>query len=210
MVQETSGREPLEEKGAPAARRKGVSRKYALALLAFSAAAAVFAAVLAPPRPKTETPPAKEIDAKTPEFSLPPVQGRTLGLSSADLKGGVSLVNVFASWCEACKREHPFLMELAKRNIVPIHGLNFKDKPADAQAWLDGRGDPYARTGADIDGRVAKDWKIKGIPVTFVVDPMGETVYKRLGVLNAELFEEEILPLIDKFQEKIGKRNNEE
>lgn len=205
MAQGTSGREPLERDGGPT-RPKGVPRKYALALLAFSAAAVVFAAVLAPPRLETTAPPSQEINAKTPEFSLPPVRGRTLGLSNTDLKGEVSLVNVFASWCEACKREHPFLMDLAKRNIAPLHGLNFKDKPADAQAWLDRRGDPYTRTGADIEGRVGKDWGIKGIPVTFVVDSRGETVYKHLGVLNAELFDKEILPLINKFQEKIRKQ----
>ena len=69
--------------------------------------------------------------------SLPPVQGRTLGLATADLKGEVSLVNVFASWCVACREEHPLLMQISREGIVPVHGLNYKDAPADAARWLD-------------------------------------------------------------------------
>lgn len=101
--------------------------------------------------------PSPLIGKSVPKFDLPAVKGRTLGLASADLRGEVSLVNVFASWCVACREEHPVLLELSKKGIVPIHGLNYKDKPNDAQAWLDQLGDPYTRTGADIDGRVAID-----------------------------------------------------
>jgi cytochrome c biogenesis protein CcmG, thiol:disulfide interchange protein DsbE len=78
-----------------------------------------------------------------PEFSLPPVQGRSLGLSSTDLEGAVSLVNVFASWCTACRYEHPLFMHLEPDGVVPIHGLNYKDRPEDAAEWLDDLGDPY-------------------------------------------------------------------
>ncbi len=202
MTKDQSGREAPKDVRTPHQRSKGVPRKYAIALLVFSTAAVVLAAVLAPPRTETGLPSGTEINVETPVFSLPPVQGRTLGFSNKDLKGEVSLVNVFASWCEACKREHPFLIKLKKRNIAPIHGLNFKDKPADAQAWLDSRGDPYMRTGADIEGKVGKDWGIKGIPVTFVVDSTGKTVYKHLGALTAELFDKEILPLINKLRKK--------
>jgi cytochrome c biogenesis protein CcmG/thiol:disulfide interchange protein DsbE len=92
-----------------------------------------------------------------PVFSLPPVQGRSLGLSSANLKGEVSLMNVFASWCVACRAEHPVLMQIKQQGTLPIHGLNYKDAPADAARWLDTMGDPYTRTGADRDGLVAID-----------------------------------------------------
>ena len=108
--------------------------------------------------------PSPLIGKPVPEFSLPPVQGRTLGLSSADLKGEVSLVNVFASWCVACRAEHPLFMELKAKGIVPIHGLNYKDRPQDAEGWLNELGDPYTRTGADLDGRVAIDWGVYGVP----------------------------------------------
>jgi cytochrome c biogenesis protein CcmG/thiol:disulfide interchange protein DsbE len=99
--------------------------------------------------------PSVMIGKPVPEFTLAPVEGRTLGLSASDLKGEVSLVNVFASWCAECRREHPLLMRLREDNTVPVHGLNYKDTPEDAREWLDSLGDPYTRTGADIDGRVA-------------------------------------------------------
>ena len=113
------------------------------------------------------------IGKPVPEFDLPPVQSRSLGLSTIDLRGEASLVNVWASWCVECRREHPVLMKLAEEGIVPVHGLNYKDKPDDAQDWLERLGDPYTRTGADIDGRVGIDWGVYGVPETFVIGPDG-------------------------------------
>ena len=104
--------------------------------------------------------PSPLIDKPVPVFELPPAQGRKLGLASGDLNGQVSLVNVFASWCVACRQEHPLLMELSKQDFVPIHGLNYKDKPDEAAGWLDALGDPYTRTGADVNGRVGIDWGV--------------------------------------------------
>ncbi|MBC8267215.1 MAG: DsbE family thiol:disulfide interchange protein [Rhodospirillaceae bacterium] len=140
--------------------------------------------------------PSALIGKEVPEFELPPVQGRTLSLSDSDLKGEVSLVNVFASWCVECKVEHPILMQLAREDLVPIHGLNYKDKPDDAANWLDTLGDPYTRTGADISGRVAIDWGVYGVPETFVVDQEGRIVYKHIGAMSRETINEKILPLI--------------
>ena len=144
--------------------------------------------------------PSPLIGKPVPNFSLPPVKGRSLGLASADLKKQVSLVNVFASWCVACREEHPVLLDLARKGVVPIHGLNYKDKPNDAQAWLDELGDPYTRTGADIDGRVAIDWGVYGVPETFVVDRNGIIAYKQIGPITPEALREKILPLIAKLQ----------
>ena len=145
--------------------------------------------------------PSPLIGKPVPEFSLPPVMGRTLGLSSADLKGQVALVNVFASWCVACREEHPVLLALSKRGIVPIEGLNYKDKPDDAQAWLDALGDPYTRTGADISGRVGIDWGVYGVPETFVVDRNGVIAYKQIGPITPKVLEDTILPLVRKLQQ---------
>lgn len=136
------------------------------------------------------------IGKPVPEFSLPPVQGRMLGLSSTDLKGEVSLVNVFASWCVACRAEHPLFMELKEKNVVPIHGLNYKDRPADAEQWLNELGDPYTRTGADINGRVAIDWGVYGVPETFMIDRNGRIAHKVIGPLTPQLLQEKIFPLI--------------
>ncbi len=142
------------------------------------------------------TVPSALIGKPVPEFALPPVQGRLLGLSSSDLKGEVSLVNVFASWCVACREEHPIFMALKRSGAVPIHGLNYKDRPNDAAAWLDNRGDPYTRTGADIDGRVGIDWGVYGVPETFVVDRNGVIAHKHIGAVTDQALQEIILPLV--------------
>lgn len=141
--------------------------------------------------------PSPLIGKPVPQFSLPPVKGRILGLASTDLKSEVSLVNVFASWCVACRAEHPLLMELSKSGIVPIHGLNYKDRPDDAAAWLNELGDPYTRTGADISGRVGIDWGVYGVPETFVIDRDGRIAYKQIGPLTPEALRATIIPLID-------------
>ena len=140
--------------------------------------------------------PSPLIGKPVPEFSLPPVEGRRLGLATGDLKGEVSLVNVFASWCLACREEHPLLMRLQARGDLPLHGLNYKDKPADAARWLDQMVDPYRRTGADLDGKVAIDWGVYGVPETFLVDAQGRIAFKQIGPLTSEMVETTILPLV--------------
>ena len=140
--------------------------------------------------------PSPLIDRPVPEFRLPAVQGRALGLASGDLRGEVSVVNVFASWCTACRDEHPLWMEIARERTVPIHGLNYKDQPTDAASWLDQLGDPYTRTGADIDGRVGIDWGVYGVPETFVVDKNGIIRHKIIGAVTREKVARELLPLV--------------
>ena len=179
-------------------RRPG-SRFAALVPLAVFLVVGVFLAVGLTLNPREI--PSPLIGKAVPEFSLPPVQGRTLGLSSADLKGEVSLVNVFASWCVACRAEHPLLMELRDKGVVAVHGLNYKDRPADAEKWLNELGDPYTRTGADINGRVAIDWGVYGVPETFLIDRQGRIAYKQIGPLNHEVLEKTILPLIRKLRQ---------
>ncbi len=146
--------------------------------------------------------PSPLIGKPIPQFDLPPVQGRTLGLSSGDLRGEVSLVNVFASWCVACREEHPLLLEVSHKGLVPIHGLDYKDKPADAAAWLDSLGDPYRRTGADIAGRVGIDWGVYGVPETFVIDRQGRIAYKQIGPITREVLEQTLLPLVERLRQR--------
>ena len=142
--------------------------------------------------------PSPLIGKPVPEFELPPVQGRQLGLGSRDLRGEISLVNVFASWCAACRDEHPLLLDLMARGDLPIHGLNYKDKPEDAAKWLDALGDPYTRTGVDRDGRVAIDWGVYGVPETFVIDREGRILYKHIGTLTSRVLREKLLPIIER------------
>ena len=144
--------------------------------------------------------PSPLVGKQVPAFSLPPVKGRSLGLSDRDLEGQVSLVNVFASWCVACREEHPLLMRLKAEGAVPIHGLDYKDKPDDAARWLDERGDPYERTGADLDGRVAIDWGVYGVPETFLVDRQGKIAFKQVGPITPQIWRRTILPLVEKLR----------
>ena len=135
-----------------------------------------------------------------PQFQLAAVKGRTLGLASSDLRGEVSFVNVFASWCIACRDEHPLWMALSRQGIAPIHGLNYKDKPDDAARWLGDLGDPYRRTGADLDGRVGIEWGVYGVPETYVVDKKGVIRDKVIGAITPNIVDERLLPLVRRLQ----------
>ncbi len=146
--------------------------------------------------------PSALIGKPVPQFSLPPVQGRTLGLSSTDLSGDVSLVNVFASWCVACREEHPLFMRMKAEDVVPIHGLNYKDQPDSAAKWLNALGDPYTRTGADLNGRVAIDWGVYGVPETFVITKDGRIAHRHIGPLTPQVLEDTILPLIRRLRQQ--------
>ena len=171
---------------------------YGLPLAVFAMIAVAFAVGLTlDPR----VVPSVLIGKSVPEFDLPPVRGRTLGLSNDNLRGEVSLVNVFASWCAECRVEHPFLMQLAKSGLLPVHGLNYKDKPDDAANWLDTLGDPYTRTGADLKGRVSIDWGVYGVPETFLIDRQGRIAYKHIGPIRPEDLKQTILPLVERLQQ---------
>jgi len=141
--------------------------------------------------------PSALIGKPVPEFDLPPVKGSALGLSSNDLRAEVTLINVWASWCTECRREHPLFMELERLGIVPVHGLNYKDEPDDARKWLDSLGDPYTRNGADRDGRVGIEWGVYGVPETFVVDAEGRIAYKHIGAVDERVLRETLVPLIE-------------
>ncbi len=141
--------------------------------------------------------PSALIDKPVPQFTLLPIEGGPgRGLSDTDLKGGVSVVNVFASWCIPCKAEHPLITRLAGMGVATVHGLNYKDKAADALKWLADLGDPYDRIGADGDGRVGIDWGVYGVPETFVVDAQGRIRHKHVGPLTRKSLEGELLPII--------------
>jgi cytochrome c biogenesis protein CcmG, thiol:disulfide interchange protein DsbE len=112
----------------------------------------------------------------------------------------VSLVNVFASWCVSCREEHPLLLRLKSEGIVPIHGLDYKDAPADAAKWLEDMGNPYTRTGADIDGQVGINWGVYGVPETFVIAADGRIAYKQVGPITEQVLHDKILPLVLKLK----------
>ena len=137
--------------------------------------------------------PSALIDEEAPQFDLPPLPGRDKGFATADLKGHVSLVNTFASWCGPCRLEHPLLNALAAKKRVPIYGINYKDGGDAALSWITALGDPYTQIGAD-SGRVGIDWGVYGAPETFLVNPQGVVVYKLVGPLTQESWTREFLP----------------
>ena len=183
--------------GAPSEQSEPPRRRFLfiVAPAAFAILAAVLAWQLLTGSP--DKIPSALIDKSIPEFDLPPLPGWDAGLASADIEqGGVSIVNVFASWCGPCRIEHPLLMDIAAEDILPIWGLNYKDQPADATRWLGELGDPYKQIGSDLSGRVGIDWGVYGVPETFVIDGEGRIVYKHIGVLTRIDWDEKILPLI--------------
>lgn len=164
--------------------------RYLAPAAVFLAIAGVFAVGL---RHDPQKLPSTMIGRSVPAFDLPALAGRhsgkTGGLASGDLKGEAMVVNVFASWCGPCRIEHPILMRMAEEKIVVLHGIDQKDKPGDANAWLANLGDPYERIGSDRDGRASIEWGVYGVPETFVVDRTGHIRYKQVGPITAESFE---------------------
>ncbi len=134
-----------------------------------------------------------------PEFTLPPVADTGVpSFSTVNLKQGeVTVVNVWASWCVPCRKEHPLLEALAQESGAPIFGLNYKDSGDAAQRFLATLGNPFTRVGADLDGRVSIDWGVYGVPETFVVDGEGKIVLKHVGAIDPKSLTEKILPAIE-------------
>jgi cytochrome c biogenesis protein CcmG, thiol:disulfide interchange protein DsbE len=133
--------------------------------------------------------PSALIGRPAPVFVLEPLPGLTQagqpvpGLSDADLKGRVTVINVWASWCGPCRQEHPTLVELAKNPAIRLVGINYKDNPENARRFLGALGNPFAAVGVDPAGRAAIDWGVYGVPETFVVGPDGTIRHKHIGPL---------------------------
>ena len=144
--------------------------------------------------------PSPLVGQPAPTFTLPQLHEPGARLSTADMKGQVWLLNVWASWCVSCRVEHPLLVELARANVVPLIGLNYKDRNELGKAWLAQNGDPYKLSIVDADGRVGIDWGVYGVPETFVVDKSGVIRHKHIGPLTAEAVEKKILPLVRELQ----------
>jgi len=113
----------------------------------------------------------------------------------ADMRGKVWLLNVWASWCVSCRDEHPVLVELSKKGVLPILGLNYKDKGDEAQRWLKQFGDPYQLSVVDADGRIGIDYGVYGVPETYLIDTQGVIRYKQIGPLTQAILEKKVLPL---------------
>ncbi|QFR33156.1 DsbE family thiol:disulfide interchange protein [Ancylobacter sp. TS-1] len=173
-----------------------------LPLIAFLALAALFYGRLFSGDPSRV--PSALIGRPAPALDLPPLEGLTQdgapvpGLTSAGLKGAVTVLNVFASWCVPCRDEHPYLVALSKMPGFRLVGLNYKDDADNARRFLGRFGNPYAAVGVDPNGRAAIDWGVYGVPETFVIGRDGRIAYKFIGPLDERGLKEKLLPEIEK------------
>lgn len=144
--------------------------------------------------------PSALIDKPAPAFQLTQLHNPEKTFSPEDMKGKVWLLNVWASWCAACRSEHPLFMEIARTTDVPLYGLNYKDEAADAKQWLAQLGNPYVLSAADKDGFVGIDFGVYGVPETFLIDKQGVIRYKHVGPVSRKDWREIIMPKIQELR----------
>ncbi|MCK4585744.1 MAG: DsbE family thiol:disulfide interchange protein [Gammaproteobacteria bacterium] len=145
--------------------------------------------------------PSPFIDKPAPTFKLQKLHEPEAYFSTSDMLGKVWLLNVWASWCVACRSEHPLLVQLSRASIVPIYGLNYKDVPSDAKRWLGQLGDPYISSVIDYEGKVGIDYGVYGVPETFVIDKQGVIRHKVIGPVTPSALDNCVLPLVKKLQQ---------
>lgn len=136
------------------------------------------------------------IGRPAPSFDLPSLDDRGARVTSAEFAGRPYVVNVWGTWCPECRAEHGSLLALARLSGVPIVGIDWKDTRADARRWLAELGNPYARVGADDDGRVAIDFGVYGAPETFLIGADGRVLYKQIGALSVADWSAHFAPLL--------------
>lgn len=184
----------------PAAAPKGRGRYLiaALPLVVFGALAGVFLTQLQSGRDVSEIPSAL-IGTKAPALELAALEGSERpALTTAAITGKLTLVNVFASWCVPCRQEHPILLELSKDTRVNVVGINYKDRNDNALRFLGELGNPFSAIGVDPNGKAAIDWGVYGIPESYLVGPDGTILYKKVGPFDADSFQTELMPAIEK------------
>lgn len=153
--------------------------------------------------------PSALVGRPAPAFALPVLDtpGGTQTLRAADLRGKVWILNVWASWCAACRTEHPVLVDFAAKSPVPVYGLNYKDTTPAAQAWLQQMGNPYVLSGVDTDGRVGIDFGVYGVPETYIIDAQGVVRYRQVGPVTPDVLERQIKPLLRQLQSGAPRAN---
>lgn len=144
--------------------------------------------------------PSPLIGKPAPDFKLALLSDPAKQLTPADMRGKVWLLNVWASWCSACRAEHETLMDLAKQGVVPVYGLDYKDQPEDAQAVLGQLGNPYTATVVDPDGRTGINYGVYGVPETYIIDKNGVIRQKLTGAMTPEILAGLIIPLVQELQ----------
>jgi len=144
--------------------------------------------------------PSPLIGKPAPDFSAPNLHNATLTLTKQDMLGKVWLLNTWASWCVACREEHPLLVEFSKSKMIPIIGLDYKDKDQDGLQWLARYGNPYDMAIADRDGRIGINFGVYGVPESFLIDKAGTIRYKQIGPFTEASIQDKLIPLIRELQ----------
>lgn len=140
------------------------------------------------------------VGENAPHFHLQNIIGQGYPFTEHSFKGHLTLLNVWASWCSACMMEHPFLMEIQKNYHIPIYGIAYKDDLLSIQSYLSEEGNPYDVLGNDTSGETSLEFGVYGTPETFLINKDGKIVYRHVGVMSKEIFQEELLPIIKKLQ----------
>lgn len=143
--------------------------------------------------------PSPLIGVNVPQFQLPDLIQSQSVFSHNDLKGRVVLLNVWATWCYACGLEHEMLMKINREYHIPIYSIDYKDDPDAAKKLLAANGNPYEMTGNDISGNVAIDFGVYGTPETFVISPQGKIIYRHVGSINQQTWDEVLYPMIKRY-----------
>jgi len=144
--------------------------------------------------------PSPLINKAAPAFEIPQLEPSNKMFSPASMKGQVWILNVWASWCVACREEHPVLVELAKSQVAPVIGLDYKDKREDALTMLSRLGNPYLLSAFDANGRVGIDYGVYGVPETYVIDQAGIIRFKHIGPITTQVLNQKIYPLISELK----------
>jgi cytochrome c biogenesis protein CcmG/thiol:disulfide interchange protein DsbE len=165
--------------------------KFLVPLVLFAGVVVLFYASLG--RDKV-TLPSPYIGKPAPQFSLPSLSDPSIKVSNSDLAGKPYVLNVWGTWCPGCLQEHSVLLQIAKRNEVPLIGLNWNDDLSRAALYLKKKGDPYSFSGFDQENRIAIDWGVYGAPETFLVDADGKVLFKHISPLSMAVWEKEFLP----------------
>jgi cytochrome c biogenesis protein CcmG/thiol:disulfide interchange protein DsbE len=169
--------------------------KFLLPFAAFVALVVLFAVGLNPNR-DIHALPSPLIGKQAPEFTLKDVLDPSRTVSNASYKGQVYVLNVWATWCVPCRQEQEALLEISRRHVVPIIGLNYRDDHDKAKQWLEQLGNPYTAVAFDGDGRTAIDWGVYGAPETYLVDTHGRVIFKFISPMTEEVWDKEFLPRI--------------
>jgi cytochrome c biogenesis protein CcmG, thiol:disulfide interchange protein DsbE len=169
--------------------------KFLLPFAVFVALAVLFAFGLNPSR-DIHVLPSPLIGKPAPAFTLTDVLDPSRPVSNAALNGQVYVLNVWATWCVACREEHEALLSISRQHVVPIIGLDYKDQRGPAKQWLEQLGNPYQAVAFDVDGRTAIDWGVYGAPETYLVDGHGRVIFKFISPMTQQIWDREFMPRI--------------